>query len=310
MLANSAMPGLIKIGRTARSPAERALELSGATGLPTPFIVVYQQMFADCAAAEQFVHTHLAQRGFRVSENREFFNVPPNEAARAISRAPGAVDEPDHAHSSAAPDRELAIERHTSVWRATFDDAVGSYYGLGDILLDHAHAFALFRQAAALGGLPAYPFLGRMCLDGDGTTKSAERALEYFKEGAQKGAISCYFEMGRVFFATKQLENAEKCFSSFSRRLGAGSIDGVHLTIEQLSSIYLECFHLLLDPLSRYVLPTALMTFIVASKQAILSAGNSVLEHAQKKKHLDNFSAGRVESVTFVLDYIEALTEP
>lgn len=41
VLANSAMPNMVKVGKTTRSSLERAEELSRATGLPTPFIVIY-----------------------------------------------------------------------------------------------------------------------------------------------------------------------------------------------------------------------------------------------------------------------------
>jgi hypothetical protein len=92
VLANSAMQGMVKVGKTTRSPAERAAELSAATGLPTPFIVVYEQLFEDCTEAETFVHTLLASKGFRVADNREFFSAPANEVIRAIALAPGAID--------------------------------------------------------------------------------------------------------------------------------------------------------------------------------------------------------------------------
>ena len=78
VLANSAMPGIVKIGKTTRSSTERATELSKVTGLPTPFIVVYEQLFENCSSAEMFVHTFLTDKGFRISENREFFSAPVN----------------------------------------------------------------------------------------------------------------------------------------------------------------------------------------------------------------------------------------
>jgi len=46
-LVNASMPGLVKVGRTSRDPKDRAAELSGATGVATPFLVVYHEHFAD-----------------------------------------------------------------------------------------------------------------------------------------------------------------------------------------------------------------------------------------------------------------------
>lgn len=73
VLANSSMPGLVKVGKTTRLPSDRADELSGVTGVATPFIVVYEEYFDDCDAVEAHVHTRLAGKGLRLSANREFF---------------------------------------------------------------------------------------------------------------------------------------------------------------------------------------------------------------------------------------------
>ena len=85
VLANSSMPGLVKVGRTTRDPKERAAELSSATGLPTPFIVVYDHHFDDCTAAEQFAHAYLEGAGYRLSANREFFSAPTSEVVKALT---------------------------------------------------------------------------------------------------------------------------------------------------------------------------------------------------------------------------------
>jgi len=92
VLANSAMPNLVKIGKTTRTPEVRAKELSDVTGVPSQFIIVYEQLFEDCSAAESFVHTFLELRGYRVSDNREFFSAPVNEVVKAIALAPGSID--------------------------------------------------------------------------------------------------------------------------------------------------------------------------------------------------------------------------
>jgi hypothetical protein len=48
------MPGMVKVGKTNRDPKDRLRELSAATGIPTPFVLVYSAYFADCLEAEQF----------------------------------------------------------------------------------------------------------------------------------------------------------------------------------------------------------------------------------------------------------------
>lgn len=67
------MPNLVKIGKTHRNPDERADELSRATGIATPFDVVYYECFKDCDKTEKLIHQLLQDKGLRLSNNREFF---------------------------------------------------------------------------------------------------------------------------------------------------------------------------------------------------------------------------------------------
>ncbi len=86
LLINNSMPGLVKVGRTTRSPLERMGELSSATGVPTPFQLVYDVLVPDAVAAEQFVHDALTKQGYRATENREFFRAPIHEVVKLLMR--------------------------------------------------------------------------------------------------------------------------------------------------------------------------------------------------------------------------------
>lgn len=90
ILLNSSMPGVLKIGKTARPPEERAAELSTATGLPTPFIVAYDSTTADCDEVERRIHKRLNPR--RVSPDREFFALGLKEAIQIVSEICAAVN--------------------------------------------------------------------------------------------------------------------------------------------------------------------------------------------------------------------------
>lgn len=78
-LINPSLSGLVKVGRTTRSANERALELSSATGVPTPFVVAYEVYVSNSNEAEKFIHNILEYRGYRVADNREFFKVGMSE---------------------------------------------------------------------------------------------------------------------------------------------------------------------------------------------------------------------------------------
>lgn len=82
VMINYSMPGVVKIGRTARSPERRAAELSAATGVPQPFIVAYDVLLPDAIAGEAALHQRLA--GGRVTRGREFFDTPLREVIRAM----------------------------------------------------------------------------------------------------------------------------------------------------------------------------------------------------------------------------------
>lgn len=69
VLVNDSLPYL-KIGKTYRSPAQRAVELS-STGVPTPFVVAYSRYVENCDLLETEIHRRLSEK--RVNANREFF---------------------------------------------------------------------------------------------------------------------------------------------------------------------------------------------------------------------------------------------
>jgi hypothetical protein len=87
LLINTAMPGFVKVGKTTRTPETRVMELSGATGVPVPFELLFEVAVSDAHGAERFVHSKLEEIGARVSDNREFFNAPPKTVVDLMLRA-------------------------------------------------------------------------------------------------------------------------------------------------------------------------------------------------------------------------------
>lgn len=86
VLSNASMPGLLKIGRTDRSPIDRAKEL-GTTGVPTPFVLEYFVPVENAVQAEATIHRILEEKGFRTSKVREFFELSVAEAKAVIQIA-------------------------------------------------------------------------------------------------------------------------------------------------------------------------------------------------------------------------------
>lgn len=74
ILRNEAMPGIIKIGRTAGDLASRMRQLY-TTGVPVPFQCIFAVKLEHVADVEKTLH--FAFGGQRLNENREFFTVEP-----------------------------------------------------------------------------------------------------------------------------------------------------------------------------------------------------------------------------------------
>lgn len=81
VLLNPAMPGLVKIGRTASTSEQRARKLH-TTGVPAEFIVLWDEPVVDAKRVEQRAHSVLD--AWRDSKRREFFRVSPKHAIRTV----------------------------------------------------------------------------------------------------------------------------------------------------------------------------------------------------------------------------------
>lgn len=81
VLTNPAMPGIVKVGKTARVPDKRILDSDlTSTGVPTPFVVEYYAFFQEMGRAERRAHEKLGQFHF----GKEFFRVDKALAIIAI----------------------------------------------------------------------------------------------------------------------------------------------------------------------------------------------------------------------------------
>ncbi len=72
------MPGLVKIGKTARESVQPRLTELYSTGVPVPFECVYAARVGDELLVEQAFHE--AFKPYRINGNREFFEIEPYQA--------------------------------------------------------------------------------------------------------------------------------------------------------------------------------------------------------------------------------------
>lgn len=84
VLVNTSCPGMVKIGMTTRDVDQRAKEISGATGVPTPWVPIYSFKCFDSYKLEQELHEYLDS--VRVSGNREMFYMTSIDAVKVVEQ--------------------------------------------------------------------------------------------------------------------------------------------------------------------------------------------------------------------------------
>lgn len=83
VLTNEAMPGLVKIGRTAGAVEERLSQLSSHAGVPVPFECHFAAEVDNGIRVENILHRLFDPD--RLNPRREFFRVEPERVVLAIS---------------------------------------------------------------------------------------------------------------------------------------------------------------------------------------------------------------------------------
>ena len=196
ILLNASLKGLLKIGRTNRSPEERAQELSASTNMPTPFLVAYEETVPDSAIAEKLIHDRLGSQGYRITDAREFFSVPLKDAIQIVAEVATQLRQSmphvnDVESSADEPEVDLG-EYYCQLGYA-------AYLGHGNVLQNYADAKQNFETAISFGYTKAYQVLALMYTEGKGVRQSADTAIKLLKEGGQKGDPHCYFDLWKIF---------------------------------------------------------------------------------------------------------------
>ncbi len=227
VLANLSIPDLVKVGKTTRMVEDRVKELSGATGVPNKFVVVYEKAFDDVDAAERYVHAVLESRGQRHADNREFFSASPTEVINVMQKVPREPilnkvegdtkeDEIDD-ELSCFNLNDLEDEPELEIWRSIYVEALHTACGIGDIIQDDEEALKLYKKAADLGCPYAYADIGDTYLRiAPDMVKSKQNALAAYKKGVRSGDPCCYLKMASLFVEQQNSENYQKCLKLFA----------------------------------------------------------------------------------------------
>ena len=211
VLVNPSIEGLVKIGKTTRSPDERAKEMSQATGVPTPFYAAYAIQVADCHSAEEHVYALLEQNGIKRSPNREFFEMPLRAAIAILLLAERQLEK-------GATSRGQPVDDEPSMHpgRVIMTQAMDALYGTNDTIKDKEEALRLLIQAKALNFPAAYTSLSEYFAPWHKPDPDWQKALEILKEGVRNGHGRCFVKMATIYhIELNDRESARKCWKKY-----------------------------------------------------------------------------------------------
>lgn len=209
ILTNPSLAGIVKIGKTTRTPVDRVAELSSATGIPTPFQLVYFAEFEDCDAAERAMHALFTERNARVADNREFFRIAPHDAITALIQMPMQI-----ALSISPEDPPNSNTEPLSLVGGLVEEGFAYWTGSGGRYQDVAKAISIFRNAADLGSAEACYNLGRIYRTNN-EALDLQKAKIILQKGAELGSIECNAELASTFLDLGEKPNAEKAWSRY-----------------------------------------------------------------------------------------------
>lgn len=200
ILANPSMPGLVKIGKTKRTPEERVKELSGATGVPTAFFIIYEKFFHDCDSAEICIHTTLESMGARLTTNREFFNTSTTVAINTVINTPETIWRPDTNPST----NQSSRASEDPIGEQYFTEAEEDYFGHNNHLVDIEKAKRGFQQAARLNILQAHTFLSHITALESGLMHHGNLGVDAWQKRAHKKIVANLIPVLRTGIQSRQ----------------------------------------------------------------------------------------------------------
>ena len=214
VLINHSMSNLLKVGKTSRDTEGRAKELSSVTGVPSPFLVAFDAYFNDCDEAENYIHHKLEQRGYRLSENREFFQAPLKEVIALIVETEqlfkSQSDQSENSSEATHQNKAIQNELPETAWSDI--EALATYYlNTGN----NEEAYRLYKEAVAAGSPSAYSSLGKMTLKGLGCLEDEQEALTLLEAGVHAGDESCCAELALYHFGKGNFMTGNEWFEKY-----------------------------------------------------------------------------------------------
>lgn len=228
-LINPSFNGLVKIGKTTRSPEERAKELSTSTGVPTPFIVGYSCLVSDCDKAESHIHALLSSQGYRLSENREFFQANLNQIVKLFiecERLFAITDSHDQEH-----DLKEHPENAESLINSLLQEANDLAEGENGSFINHEEAKDKLQTAAKLGSSEAYYRLALLYKNSDSELYNSKKSILMLNAALKYdyNPFHCYSELGAIYCTNHDQKNAHIAYNKLFNEIGLDEIINAYI---------------------------------------------------------------------------------
>ena len=240
VMTNPAMPGLVKVGFTTRLPSQRASELSGSTGIATPFILEFKQLFRDCVSAERDIHGIMDRCGMRYARNREFFRGPVAEIINLVRQ-----------YATKTGNDTVIIPLQSGLDLLSQGD--NYLFGDCDSRQDFPEAIRCYQLAAAQGSLVAFERLGAIVAEANGQVRGGRtRAMGYLRDGIKRGNYYCYCEIAALAVDEANVTNFVKAWDLFFAQRHAAPLQEVEAGRDRylvaLQRYVVTCFSLGIRP--------------------------------------------------------------
>ena len=121
--SNRAMPNLLKIGMTSRTPLERLKEANKAStwSPPSPYVLEFAKYVQDYKTKEVVLHKLLSKYTCRVNPRKEFFSANPDDIRTFFDLMDGDYWSVDYNNNQISLDNEL---QNVNIYQEATDDKI------------------------------------------------------------------------------------------------------------------------------------------------------------------------------------------
>lgn len=274
VMINPSYSDYVKIGKTTRLPEERAKELSSATGVATPFIVVYKRSFKNCHNAESLIHSYLTENGYRVNASREFFCIPIDEAINLILSLPD--DDVPYVEQN---QEETKGEDLKEVY---YNEGRDYEFGENNKFIDYEKAIECYKKAANLGHARACLCIGDIYYY---NLKNERMAIEYYMLAVEKECSLGYAKLGVIYLSSEKYKNEKNQYLAWKNFIESLNNSDESSNYEITSSLYELIYYYVLYEKD---IPDEWITILNKYKAELIEFSGNKYD-TEEKKYEDDF---------------------